>query len=299
MDYYFDMALTHAIVDALLEFPEKMKKSEPNYMKRLAERVPAQLQSFSDRFEDAKLKNMRLSSAFIHQSPRVVFKTGEGCEAGDVLIVVRRKRKGVVEYNSLLLQAKVIRSNLKLEYTPSNSYAKGDKLQYKLYSEWPKFDINIRSRCQGKESCRKVSYDITHKSAHSGAKYLFINEFAFPLIECCAVNVSSVDRTMSVLHHSFKKELYDVISFNSGRRINDVVHKDNDEWSKFVWDVVAHVLNKEYKYEKKGLNGKKRVFGDLETMMFLTKEYLQDAEPCDSKNYFWLLCVDIPSEEKE
>lgn len=195
---------------------------EPDYTVALAIVLPQLLN------KALAFSNVKLGGCFIHQSPRVTFnipRVGEtSCELGDLLVLLRKRTVDDIRYNAALLQLKKSDSN------PVTLTNDGDLKQLHLYENWPEFIIKSINE----------KYDVFPKVVTQGALYCIIKrnpEFTLYMAEPMSTMEYSGEMT-------FGRFIRDAINWQTGRSISDETNKDNDEWSRLIWNLIQNVQNK-------------------------------------------------------
>lgn len=206
---------------------------EPDYLTAIVTKFPLLMNS--------TWEHVNFGGCFIHKSPQVTFKKGGRCEAGDLLVLCRKDVGNQYRYNASLFQ-------LKRMERPSYRVTKPNEfLQYELYTEWPEFSIG------GKFNPAKV-YDINPKTVTPGAQYMFINDPGkyvryywceeYLSHHPCIFTHSIPEPIMrSRADLSFGRFLWDFIHWQNGRPISSEEIAVNDEWSRFIWDLIRKTSN--------------------------------------------------------
>ncbi len=196
-----------------------------------------------------------VASVFCHQSPVVSYKNspnGKAPELGDILIVyIEQGDDGKVLYNSLLLQAKIIKDKYPKEVDSSEEH------QLYLYQNWPEFNyIRPPELAHMKDPTR----DIQPKTINDGAQYLLINPKRLHGCCCCGCcHINDTDKCNGtvrgdceykfmmgcaipantlIVDKCLSWELLDLLKFKSGRTFEGDPYKTNDDWTKMIWDLL-------------------------------------------------------------
>ena len=188
---------------------------EPDYTAALSIEFPRLLN------ETGAFPNVRFGGCFIHQSPMVTFSSSHfarRCELGDLLVLLRKRTKDDIRYNAELVQLK------KLDRSPIVLGDDGDLKQLYLYEKWPEFTM----------STTHEKYDVFPKTVTQGALCCIIKqnpEFMLYMAEPMSTMEYSSEMT-------FGRFIRDAIHWQTGRTISDEKHKDSDEWSRLIWDLI-------------------------------------------------------------
>lgn len=189
---------------------------EPDYTAAMAIEFPRLMNA------SGKYPTIKFGGCFIHQSPIVRFVRQQkqvSCELGDLLVIVRKQTADRERYNAALLQLKKSDKNpLELTYP-------GDERQLFLYENWPEFEI----------AKLKSKYDIRPKVVNQGALYCIIKEAIPQFYMTEPKNLMSYSN-----NNTFGRFLVNMINWQAGRSISDESAKNDDEWSKLVWDLIFH-----------------------------------------------------------
>lgn len=198
-----------------------------------------------------------VSSVFCHQRPEVRLNTGDRCELGDILLVHRHYRRGVIRNNALLLQAKRCGDN-------GHGVAANERPQLHLYQAWPQFTY-VRSG----PGLNGQSRDITPKQRHGGAQYLLIDDGAeglalsgrlgWPDTYCMSVWPAS---NPLLPFFPFSGELFRMVLGLTGRTFEDDTALDPSGWSQVIWDLLGHSLRYAFNRKRIGVRRQPRAAGD-------------------------------------
>lgn len=195
-----------------------------------------------------------VSGVFCHQKPIVNINLNKNLELGDILFVYKDKNKnGEVKLNSLLLQAKVNKSNNDWLVVDKN-----DLHQLELYKKWPKFKYHRAGSLNARQR------NIFPKSINDGAQYLIINEKPLKCKSslicedklrcecCCGIKQFSmycaVPDNILYCNESLSNELINLLKFKSGRTF-DESSENTDDWSKMIRDLLT-ILKTSYSKRK-------------------------------------------------
>lgn len=166
-----------------------------------------------------------IGASFAHQRPYVTFNNHEGksvtCELADLLLVCHKNVDGYDRYNAALMQLKMDDNHDFLHCI----HDKKELVQLELYETWPDFEFRYR---------KGVTYSIKPKCVTPGAQYLFVNEIAYPLFTHAmpaAIMNNDLDYTLGRFLVAFTQ-------WQTGRPIAPEADKNNDDWSKVIWDLI-------------------------------------------------------------
>lgn len=151
-------ALSHCMDDFLYGHFAGRKFQEPDYTAGLAIGIPRML----DGNKQSRKLCLRFGGCYIHQKPYVTCDDKpkpKSCELGDLLVLCRIIRSGQETFRSAFLQMKM-----------ANGKHDINKVQLRLYKEWPRFWFGRSKDCIG----RKV-FDIKPKAETRGAMYSFVH----------------------------------------------------------------------------------------------------------------------------
>lgn len=207
------------------------KFDEPAYTAAIATKFPAMM--------TGAWGAVKFGGCFIHKSPIVTLdntsnpSVRESCEAGDLLVLCRDLVDGKARVNAALFQIKKTDSFGRIK--PDND------IQLKLYTEWPSFSFG--------RNYKSPYYNIEPKAATPGAQYMFINEEDYycrwydyyPLSKqpLLFTHSSSAAVMYSDPDFSFGSFLWEFINWQDGRPISESALKANDDWSKFIWELIS------------------------------------------------------------
>ena len=251
-------------VNALRNDLLKGKKfDEPAYTAAIATKFPAMM--------NGAWGDVKFGGCFIHKSPIVTLDNisgplvRESCEAGDLLVLCRDLVDGQTRINAALFQIKKT-DCLYDRIKPDN------KIQLKLYTEWPSFSFG--------RNYKSPYYNIEPKVATPGAQYMFINEEVYysrwydyyplslqPLLfthsKSAAVMCSDPD-------FSFGNFLWEFINWQDGRPISESEQEANDDWSKFIWKLISFSRTKTFKHKNVRIPKHIKATGDFFQFMTLS-----------------------------
>lgn len=257
------------------------RQDEPKYVNRIAKYLVEILNAHAQTSLYSRQKiHLSFGSAFVHQAPKVKnLTTGKSCEAGDLLILLRDVDcHGAERYNSILLQAKMADGNKVWSPDPT----KTEYVQYELYNTWPQVSINVANATGGTTTqtylMSKGNSKISPNSPHSGAQYLFLHRNRF-YADGCASYVAPSSSPFATDAFCLANVLCGVLRFTNGMEIEDKNSKTKSEWSRFIWDLIAHakvVESKNFKRIDKGDWWLERVFGG-NVMHFMTADDFQNS----------------------
>ena len=207
---------------------------EPDYLTAIVTKFPLLMNS--------TWNHVNFGGCFIHKSPQVTFKKGGRCEAGDLLVLCRKAVGTDYRYNAALFQLKRLEENEEYQVTKPK-----ELIQYDLYTEWPEFSIG------GTFNPAKV-HNINPKTVTPGAQYMFINdpdnyvryywyEESYLHHPCIFTHAIPEPVMQSRADLSFGRFLWDFIHWQNGRPISSEKRAVNDEWSRFIWDLIRKTRN--------------------------------------------------------
>ena len=203
--------------------------TEPDYLTAIVTKFPLLMNS--------TWGNVQYGGCFIHKSPIVTFQKGGRCEVGDLLVLCRKKVDNDIRYNAALFQLKKVQIEDRGKIKPDNA------IQYDLYTKWPKFSF-------GRSFISGASYDITPKTVTPGAQYMLINDpdvfvhyywndVRLYFHPCVFTDSIPLPKMISRADLSFGHFLWDFIHWQNGRPITKEEESTTDEWSRFVWSLIA------------------------------------------------------------
>ena len=202
---------------------------EPDYTAALALEFPKEM----NRTE--VFPHIKFGGCFIHQSPIVQFNSSHnqnGCELGDLLVLLRKRTKDDVRYNSALIQLKISDIN------PAILHGDGDLKQLYLYEKWSVFTIVSTGE----------RYDLFPKAVSQGALYSIVQRRSVPQIfmaepgSCMAFSGEM----------TFGRFIQNAINWQAGRTIADDSNNHLDEWSRLIWNLIKHSVKKVFNRKRIG-----------------------------------------------
>ena len=235
------------ILNAIAKLQPKNGLQEPDYVAALTEYFTADLATILNLVFPKY--DFTVSGVFCHQKPIVDIHETKKPELGDILFVYSETQPdGSIQYNSLLLQAKITSQ-------PVMRVPSGDLHQLKLYKEWPTFTYYRANFLNGQ------TRNIQPKAINDGAQYLLIDNNpltnglngipnTYPM--GCAIANDTL-----ILDKSLSAELFDFFKFKSGRVFEENPLSTQDDWTKMIWDLL---LMGAYNYNRSniGMNNAKR-----------------------------------------
>lgn len=200
----------------------------------------------------------KFGGCFVHQSPKVEFKDSVGnnatCEAGDLLVLCRRKESGMELYNAALFQLK----KHSLKSTIHKITNTKEKIQLELYQKWPFLELLPN----------RTKHDIFPKTITSGGQYLYIvnnvdiRPYPYTLLPSMPIQITQLN-----LFYTWGIFLMDFIQWRTGRPISKESDASNDEWSKFIWELINSSRNNVYNRKNIGHTNAHRANGDFFSLM--------------------------------
>lgn len=142
------------------------------------------------------------------------------CELGDVLVLLRKQTRDDTRYNAALIQLK------KGKKSPAK-LPKND-IQLYLYEKWPLFTL----------SSTKKQYDIYPKTVSQGGMYGIIQEKPKQQIYIS----EPMSRMVFPNEMTVARFIFDAMNWQTGRAISDADHRNSDEWSRLIWDLLHHAI---------------------------------------------------------
>lgn len=210
------------------------KMKEPDYTAALAVELPALLKS------KHFFPGVKVGGCFIHQRPKVTFsysvdKTSCTRELGDLLVLIKKNVDGRDRFNAALIQ---IKKSDKKRLCISRTE---ELQQLELYTMWPKFTSKIS----------RLQYDVQPKTVNMGAQYVNIcNESLYVHIPQKDMNFAS--------DFTFGRFLWDMMVWQDGRTISIEEEKNNEEWSRLIWDLIHNTLNQKFTEKNAGYPKRER-----------------------------------------
>lgn len=240
-------------IDILRKKAGKMKAlQEPDYTAALVTAFPWYMNRFK------VLPNMKFGGCYVHQSPKVTFKsktTGnkETCEAGDLLVLCRKRVDEKENINATLFQIKNHDSKLK---SIMHKIVSKERVQLELYQDWPVFEIKPSP----------TQYDIQPKAITPGAQYLCIAD---------GLGICMGEKRLYHSQPAQKMELYNLytlghfilnfVDWQNGRPISLEEDCNNDPWSSFIWELIHRTMANPFNRRNVGMQNKSRTSGDFFT----------------------------------
>lgn len=189
-------------------------------------------------------------SVFCHQRPIVEYnpdplKTNP--EIGDLLIVhIHRFRDGSMKRTALLLQAKMLNNHFMKVHSSDH--------QLMLYKYWPSFEF-VRPKVSN------LVLNISPKQAHSGAQYLLIDDSNFMGLFSCTYSLADTDEIL-IPNVSLSNALTKILSFEIGKKFQGrTVSRGKKNWSKLIWLLLEHSINKNFTRRNIKANSVARIQG--------------------------------------
>ena len=240
------------------------KPQEPDITAALVTDFPNQINKLLKKLHS--FTNCRFGGCFVHQSPIVRFKYGNnnvGCEAGDLLVLCRKKEDGAEQFNATLFQLKMHKTK---GFT--HSIKKNEIHQLVLYRNWPIFKIenNIRKWKTEIISSQEKEYDIYPKKATTGAQYLFVSNNS-PTIHYALFPSMPAETVQLNQCNTWGDFLIGFINWQIGRPVTRENETNKDEWSIFIWDLIEKSRNTVFNRRAAGFNGEKRANGEFFSLM--------------------------------
>lgn len=265
MSYHDFCCLVNSCLYKAVEFvkddllPDK-KLDEPSYTAAIVTKFPDLM--------NRKWPWIKFGGCFIHKSPIVHFGKGRNCELGDLLVLCKKTMDSKLRYNAALFQLKTAKNSEKVKIGNKSK-------QLLLYTHWPQFSFNASD---------SNKYDIFPKAVTPGAQYMFINKeplYCHSLCYCrCQRPIIFTDNIPSHIMEnradsSFSRFLWDLIHWQTGRPISDESEKDNDEWSRLIWDLIDRTRYKVFNLQNIQIQNRLQSNGDF--FSFMTMQNVQPA----------------------
>ncbi len=228
------------------------RMQEPDYVAMLT-------YFFTPHLEDILAKTFpqytfEVGGVFCHQSPLVSYSGGgKNPELGDLLFVYAEEDDaGQVQYNSLLLQAKIIRDKYPKSVDPNEQH------QLYLYQNWPKFTY---VRPPELANLPDPTRDIQPKAINDGAQYLLIDPqnsgcrcggccFCRKKKRCSGIVTKDCEKEFFmgcavpaqtlIVDKCLSWELLDFLKFKAGRTFEEDPFNTQDDWTKMIWDLLVN-----------------------------------------------------------
>jgi hypothetical protein len=258
-------ALHAAIIHGMLDTWSRCGRmdtspQEPDFVAGLVlESCPLVHAALSSILADYGIRSSLLG-VYCHQTPKVTYQgiAGSSCELGDLLVAhVHASATGHVRRNALLYQAKV--SSAQPYRLPIR-----DKVQLRLYAEWPDFEYYNSPPLTGQRR------HVTPKMVHAGAQYMLIDDRppthprsgllglrgTYPIGSCMPDDVLRD-------HNHLAGELLEFLLVRSGRPFEDRNSSSRaSDWSRVVWDLLEAGVRKSFNRKLSGRRQDPRVAGD-------------------------------------
>lgn len=210
---------------------------EPDYTVALAVEFPKLMQ------RTCVNSKVKFGGCYIHQSPwyaQIYNGKNVYCELGDLLVLCRRRVDGLDRFNAALFQLK--RGEIS-EFIPQ---LEKELIQLRIYNSWPELSMGKKVLPDG--------YVVRPATVGPGAQYMFIHEGCYPLF-----TTAIPGRRMCANGPSFSRFLCDFMNWKTGRPISIHDAKNEDEWSRLIWDLLDDIevsvftrTNSGYTKHKKG-----------------------------------------------
>ncbi len=276
---FTDNILIGAVNQAKQRLLPRKKFTEPCYTSAIVSIFPSLINS-------SMFRDVIFGGCFIHQRP-IVKAQGypHGCELGDLLVLCRDKSQGNERFNAALFQLK--RDD---RHSPAKNVVLSP-IQYDLYTKWPLFSFGYTF---DKNNC----YNIRPRMVSPGAQYMIIEDAPYYRPVMFSTSVPRNDIYFDD-EASFGLYLWNFIHWDTGRPISIEAEKDEDEWSRLVWNLINHTRSVVYN-QRAIQQSADRANGDFfkfmqtsECMDYIPQSLLSEING-DSDNAF-----DPTKEEKE
>lgn len=254
---------------------------EPDITAALATDFPNQINKFYH------FTHCRFGGCFIHQSPKVhifdYYGTTANCEAGDLLVLCRRKEDEKELFNATLFQLKMHAPKTSTVPIVSNVIHtinnENELKQLHLYQNWPVFKMgkNIKKEKSQRFITLEPKYDIYPKTATPGAQYLLVNKKNHVLSPTMPARKMQLN-----LFYTWGDFLINFINWQTGRPILQEDEANNDEWSKFIWEIVNRCRNNVFNRRRINYVDKSRINGEFFKLM-LEQGHTTDINGFDDK----------------
>ena len=217
---FTDHMLVGAVNQAKQRLLPRKRFTEPCYTSAIVSIFPSLMHL-------SMFGNVKFGGCFIHQRP-IVKAQGypHGCELGDLLVLCREKTQGNERFNAALFQLK--RDN---RHYPERNVMMSP-IQYDLYTKWPPFSFGYTF---DKNNC----YDIRPRMVTPGAQYMIIEDAPYfrPVMFSTSIPINNMYFDDEA---SFGLYLWNFIHWDTGRPISIEAEKNEDEWSRLIWDLINH-----------------------------------------------------------
>ena len=180
---------------------------------------------------------VRVSSIFCHQSPIVRAWGTEGCELGDLLIVVWDETEKPVAIYGELFQAKKFSGR---EYRLHEQ----DLIQLNLYESWPKFEVTRPKH--GLRRGVKVDYDLSCNSPAAIYDYSKSEPGCYLVIDWRTqdMSIATPARTLDETT-DLSSVLCQLIQGSAGKKVSESRRSDS-RWSGLVFDLLVHSFHSSF-----------------------------------------------------
>lgn len=272
---------------------------EPDITAALATDFPNQINKFYH------FTHCRFGGCFIHQSPKVhifdYYGTTANCEAGDLLVLCRRKEDEKELFNATLFQLKMHAPKTSTVPIVSNVIHtinnENELKQLHLYQNWPVFKIEKKRKKKISQTsiASEPKYDILPKAVTPGAQFLLVNKkthVLFPTIPARKMQFNSF--------YTWGDFLINFINWQTGRPISQEDEENKDEWSKFIWELVKRSQDNVYNRTKIRYVNRPRINGDFFNLMLNQGHttYIDDIlrnkdQYTESNESFSILFIDV------
>ena len=176
---------------------------------------------------------LKFSGCFVHQSPKCFFTNNSNnvsCEAGDLLLICKDTTDATVKYNSVLFQLKMADREV-VTITQVKPLR-----QLRLYTEWPEFSLG---------SNKQKKFSIEPKTPTQGAMYTFVHEKKGD-DGVLSFDISAAAKIMTTTTENLADFIVRFINFENGRTFAEE-SKATDEWTKFIWELINQIKDKNFK----------------------------------------------------
>lgn len=243
--------INNAILDSVKWIHQRCVPQEPDYIASLSVNFTRNLINILKAVFPSY--EFSITSVYCHQKPIVDIGLEKNPELGDLLFVYVERDSGHMRLNSLLLQAKISKSNM---FKVHNN----EMHQLRLYQEWPKFKYLRAGHLNGH------TRNIVPKTINDGAQYLLIDNSpltnglygiagTYPM--GCATPAEILN-----INNGLAPELIDFMKFKSGRAFENLSNNCEDDWSRMIWDLLYIAGAKYTKRKNAGLDSFPRSSGD-------------------------------------
>lgn len=258
MNYFIkeiDDAIYWSVLMAARGLKDSRKLEEPDYTAALTLFLPDELRhNFGPK--------IKFGGCFVHQKPIVHFEgQKKGCELGDLLVLCRKIIDKKERYNATLFQLKMAKVIVE---SPEN------KIQYRLYVEWPRFTI-------GPVFDINNCYDIGPKTVTPGAQYMYVvHQYDEYYHDSFCHSIPEAKMAVDP-QFSFSRFLWDFIHWQNGKPFVPEKAKVKDEWSRLIWSIVDKTRDVVFNRCNIGQKDKIRQNGDF--FQFITdSQYIRSQQ---------------------